>query len=570
MKQILVQRWIRWSALASVAALLHGAAVAQEQNEAELAPQEQTVVSNPSPADELIGSLEGMSATNVAAQPAGMSETDSVVGEKPERRRLGDVVRFGQDVLVNTNESANDIVVIFGTATIRGTARDTVAILGNIINEGETGDTVAVLGNVKLGTNASVHGDAVAVAGNLKMEPGSRVSGDAVSVGGGFEQAEGTQVGGDVIGFKGFGWVGDYVEHCILKLRPLAPGLPWLWGVVGVLLVLYLLIALVLPRPVAACASEIASRPATTFLVGLLTKFLLAPVVTLILAITGIGVVLIPFLSAAMAFAGVLGKIGLLQFVGQQLGRQTGLSALEKPLLAFLVAWAILTGLYMVPVVGFIAMSVTSIWALGAAVMAMFGGSRRELPQPPPAPAALVPPVAPIGLTPTPNSTAGMASLSVAQSASTGAGSPGVPPIMAAPQQSTALSEDLLALPRASFWERMAAGFLDVMLVAIVNGLIGGGPFGLLVAVAYFAGMWTWRGTTIGGIVMNLKVVRYDGQPMNFGVALIRSLMAAFSVIVLFLGFLWIAFTPDRQAWHDKIAGTVVVRQPKGMPLLCL
>jgi len=90
------------------------------------------------------------------------------------------------------------------------------------------------------------------------------------------------------------------------------------------------------------------------------------------------------------------------------------------------------------------------------------------------------------------------------------------------------------------------------------------------VALAYFAGMWTWRGTTIGGIVLNLKVVRYDGQPMNFGVGLVRALAAAFSIVVLFLGFLWIAWSRDKQGWHDKIAGTVVIRLPRGTPLLCI
>jgi uncharacterized RDD family membrane protein YckC len=57
---------------------------------------------------------------------------------------------------------------------------------------------------------------------------------------------------------------------------------------------------------------------------------------------------------------------------------------------------------------------------------------------------------------------------------------------------------------------------------------------------------------------------------MTFVVALVRSLAAAFSVIVLFLGFLWIAWDRDKQGWHDKIAGTIVVRLPRSMPLVCL
>jgi uncharacterized RDD family membrane protein YckC len=51
---------------------------------------------------------------------------------------------------------------------------------------------------------------------------------------------------------------------------------------------------------------------------------------------------------------------------------------------------------------------------------------------------------------------------------------------------------------------------------------------------------------------------------------LIRALAAAFSIVVLFLGILWIAWDPEKQGWHDKIAGTVVLKLPKGTPLLCL
>jgi uncharacterized RDD family membrane protein YckC len=132
------------------------------------------------------------------------------------------------------------------------------------------------------------------------------------------------------------------------------------------------------------------------------------------------------------------------------------------------------------------------------------------------------------------------------------------------------VASEALTLPRANFWERMGAGFLDVILVSILGSFVGGPPLGFLVALAYFAGMWTWRGTTIGGIVLNLKVVRLDDQPVTFVVALVRGLASSFSVIVFFLGFFWMIWDREKQTWHDKIAGTVVVRQPRGMPLVCL
>jgi uncharacterized RDD family membrane protein YckC len=73
----------------------------------------------------------------------------------------------------------------------------------------------------------------------------------------------------------------------------------------------------------------------------------------------------------------------------------------------------------------------------------------------------------------------------------------------------------------------------------------------------------------VGGIVLNLQVVRQDGQPLNFLTAFVRSLAALFSALVFFLGFFWIGWDRDKQGWHDKIAGTVVVRVPKSTSLVC-
>ncbi len=135
---------------------------------------------------------------------------------------------------------------------------------------------------------------------------------------------------------------------------------------------------------------------------------------------------------------------------------------------------------------------------------------------------------------------------------------------------------EVLAYPKAGFWERLAAAFLDIVLILILGGLTGktifplGGAIFPLVALAYFSGMWAWKGTSVGGIVLGLKVAREDNQPITFAVTLVRALAAAFSVIMCFLGFLWIAWDPAKQGWHDKIAGTVVLKLPHGTPLICV
>jgi uncharacterized RDD family membrane protein YckC len=84
----------------------------------------------------------------------------------------------------------------------------------------------------------------------------------------------------------------------------------------------------------------------------------------------------------------------------------------------------------------------------------------------------------------------------------------------------------------------------------------------------YGAIMWKLRGTTVGGIVFDLHVVRMDGRPVDWETAIVRALGCFLSLAVAGLGFIWIAFDHDRQAWHDKIAGTVVVRAKRGVPLL--
>jgi uncharacterized RDD family membrane protein YckC len=66
-------------------------------------------------------------------------------------------------------------------------------------------------------------------------------------------------------------------------------------------------------------------------------------------------------------------------------------------------------------------------------------------------------------------------------------------------------------------------------------------------------------GQTLGKRLMGVRVVRLDGQRMNFRRALLRFLGYFVSFVVFGLGFLWILVDNRRQGWHDKIARTCVV-----------
>ena len=259
-----------------------------------------------------------------------------------------------------------------------------------------------------------------------------------------------------------------------------------------------------------------------------------------------------------------MGKVALLEFVGLKIGKHSSTQALHHPLVGLLIGAIIITLLYLVPFVGILTLAMAGIWGLGGAVVAAFGGMRREAAEK----AALrkaagAPPVSgQPGIGQPEGVTAENANPTV------GAGQ-GTSPSASVPFASQTPLTDELAYPRAGFWERMGAAFLDMVIVGVVAGLTHVAPLGVLIAVAYFGGMWAWKQTTIGGIVIGLKVVRIDGRPFTFVTALVRALAAIFSVIVFFFGFIWIGWDVEKQGWHDKIAGTVVVRMPRGVPLVC-
>ena len=123
-------------------------------------------------------------------------------------------------------------------------------------------------------------------------------------------------------------------------------------------------------------------------------------------------------------------------------------------------------------------------------------------------------------------------------------------------------------LPRAGFWIRIGASLLDTILVGVACGLLHLDDLFLLLLTTYSIVMWAKKGTTVGGIICGLKVVRIDDRPLDWTVAVVRALGAFLSFFVAGLGFIWVAFDDDKQSWHDKIAGTTVVKIPKGVSLV--
>ena len=61
--------------------------------------------------------------------------------------------------------------------------------------------------------------------------------------------------------------------------------------------------------------------------------------------------------------------------------------------------------------------------------------------------------------------------------------------------------------------------------------------------------------------MMNLKVVKAEGgRLLTPGEAVLRYIGQIISGIAILLGYLWVIWDPKHEAWHDKIAGTKVIK----------
>ncbi len=71
-------------------------------------------------------------------------------------------------------------------------------------------------------------------------------------------------------------------------------------------------------------------------------------------------------------------------------------------------------------------------------------------------------------------------------------------------------------------------------------------------------------GWSFGKAALGIRVVRGDGHRPGLVHGAARSVGKSVSGAILFIGYLWAAWDPKRQAWHDKFADTYVVRVPSG------
>lgn len=134
---------------------------------------------------------------------------------------------------------------------------------------------------------------------------------------------------------------------------------------------------------------------------------------------------------------------------------------------------------------------------------------------------------------------------------------------------------------KAGFWIRFVAAIVDGLLVFILQMVLGGmlylagalngsadgnttllvEIFTLLLSIFYYIFFTGYCGQTPGKMATRIKVICCDGSQLGYGKAAFRELPAKFiSGIILGIGYLMAAFDENKQALHDRMAKTYVIK----------
>ena len=126
------------------------------------------------------------------------------------------------------------------------------------------------------------------------------------------------------------------------------------------------------------------------------------------------------------------------------------------------------------------------------------------------------------------------------------------------------------------FWIRFLALLVDSAIVFLVSALVMAGAamalgpemLTMVALVVWLLGFLYWpvmhasaRQATFGKALLGLKVARFDGRRISILRSLVRELAKIISGAVLMIGYVMAAFTPRKQALHDLVASTYVVRE---------
>jgi hypothetical protein len=258
------------------------------------------------------------------------------------------IIKLGNDVTIEKGQKVHSVVVIGGQITVSGAVEKGVTAIG---------------GSVVLTKTAVVKGNVVSLGGVIVM-------------------ARDAEVGGDLTEINS----NNLYETLATALSSEWEGWSWIFAVISlsifvVILVLALLIAALLPKPVRIVSEAIRENTFKVILCGILGLVLIAPLAVL-LTISVVGIALIPLEVIFVVCSVLFGFIAVGQFIGAKL-----LRLLKRPepgivretfwglVILWLIGW--------IPYVGWMVKAIALVIGLGATLVSRFGTHRGWVRIPP-------------------------------------------------------------------------------------------------------------------------------------------------------------------------------------------
>jgi uncharacterized RDD family membrane protein YckC len=470
-------------------------------------------------AQQVFGTLAQHSVLRIRAEDSSDEEAEDEHEHVAKKKHIhlkggSDAIVTGSSYKLAAGESTNGAVVLIGgTGQIDGTVNGDLVLIGS-----------------KATVAGTINGDLVTIGTTLTFLSGAVANGDYVSV---VSEVKGEQeltTNGERVSLNTYSPVVPVVKETltnIVQLRTMSPSSIFGWILALVMLLVRLVLALIFPKVIVGTEAIIRDRPGPSLLVGL-AVILGGAVLSFLLAITVIGIVALPFLALALFILNIFGGAAVCYSIGKRI---TPHIATQKyaTYLWIICGTVLIWVLYCIPVIGFIAAGVVSLLGIGSFAIYLVDRYRSNASRPLPAP------------------------VEAEKSA----------PVRSNPLALPSIEAKLaISAPKAQFLPRLFASIIDLIVLYALLSSVHLAHAIIPAWVLYRFGMYVWKSSTLGQIVLNLQVQKRDGSSLvaDYSGALIRALSSLLSLIPLGLGFIWILFNRDLEAWHDKISETYVVQ----------
>jgi hypothetical protein len=248
------------------------------------------------------------------------------------------VVKIGSDVTIEEGTKVHNVLAIGGQVTVEGVVENNIVALG---------------GSVVLTRTAVVRGNVFALGGIIVRGRGAEVHGNV------------TEINAD-----------DISSAIANALSEEWEGWSWIFAIVSVaiflgVLLLTVLVVFLIPKPVRLIAAAVREKPFKVTVWGLAGLVLVVPLAVL-LAVSVVGIVLIPLEMAIVLCAVLIGFISASQLVGQKLFailKRQDQSMMRETVWGLIVLWLI----GWIPYVGWMVKMCAVILGLGGVLLTRFG-----------------------------------------------------------------------------------------------------------------------------------------------------------------------------------------------------